>query len=718
MPTQKKDVFAQKLVELFEESSGIEISEYGNDACFIEMGMDSLFLTQMAMQLKKEFKIQINFRQLVENFNSINALAENFVDQVQLDIPAETANVSITSAPVSVPVFSSVQIQATPAQMQLQQRSYQSQVNVNASDLEQIIQSQLELMRSQIELLQGRPVTNISREVLAQAPQVQVAAHPAPATSPVKVEEKTLRSRGADIKTAKDSFGAAAKINVEKTAKFNPTQQANVDAFFAEYIAKTKKSKDFTQKHRKRHADPRVVTGFKPENKEIIYPVVVKQSKNQTLWDLDGNTYIDMLCGFGSNFFGNGNELIKKLVLSQIEEGIEIGPQHPLVGEVSDLICELTGNDRAAFCNTGSEAVLGAMRLARTVTGREKIVVFSGSYHGINDEVIIRGAKQKPFPAAPGINNNSVSNMIVLDYGTDEALEVIRSLADDLAAVLIEPVQSRRCDFHPVEFLKEVRKITEKSQTCLIFDEVITGFRVHPAGAQGYFGIRADLCTYGKIVGGGMPIGVISGKSEYMDALDGGHWEFGDDSTPTVGVTYFAGTFVRHPLALAAAKGSLLILKEGGEKLLRDTNDRATAFAKELNLFCKEHQIPLEMNNFGSLMKPKWKQDVNGGELLFALLRYNGVHTYDGFPWFVNLAHTDDELKRVLNAFRKSFIKMQEMGLLENSVKINNSKSVFNANFPPHPKAKLGKDELGNPAWFIEDESTPGSFYLYEEMND
>lgn len=718
MPTQKKDVFAQKLVELFEESSGIEISEYGNDACFIEMGMDSLFLTQMAMQLKKEFKIQINFRQLVENFNSINALAENFVDQVQLDVPASPQNTAVASAPASMPLPSPVQVQAAPAQIQMQQRSYQSQVNVNASDLEQIIQSQLELMRSQIELLQGRPVTNTPREIISQVPQVQVAANPAPSQSSAKVEEKVIRSRGADIKTAKDSFGAAAKINVEKTAKFNPTQQANVDAFFAEYIAKTKKSKEFTQKHRQRHADPRVVTGFKPENKEIIYPVVVKQSKNQTLWDLDGNTYIDMLCGFGSNFFGNGNERIKKLVLEQLEEGIEIGPQHPLVGEVSDLICELTGNDRAAFCNTGSEAVLGAMRLARTVTGREKIVVFSGSYHGINDEVIIRGAKQKPLPAAPGINNNSVSNMVVLDYGTDEALEVIRSLADDLAAVLIEPVQSRRCDFHPTEFLKEVRKITEKSQTCLIFDEVITGFRVHPAGAQGYFGIRADLCTYGKIVGGGMPIGVISGKSEYMDALDGGFWQFGDDSTPTVGVTYFAGTFVRHPLALAAAKGSLLILKEGGEKLLRDTNDRAAAFAKELNLFCKEHQIPLEMNNFGSLMKPKWKQDVNGGELLFALLRYNGVHTYDGFPWFVNLAHTDDELKRVLNIFRKSFIKMQEMGLLENSVRINNSKSVFNANFPPHPKAKLGKDEKGNPAWFMEDESTPGSFYLYEEMND
>src|SRR5690606_15715390 len=115
-----------------------------------------------------------------------------------------------------------------------------------------------------------------------------------------------------------------------------------------------------------------------------------------------------------------------------------------------------------------------------------------GSYHGINDEVIIRGARNKSLPAAPGINDSAVSNMIVLDYGTEESLQIIKDMAHEVAAVLVEPVQSRRCNFHPVEFLKEVRKITLEAQTCLIFDEVITGFRIHPGGAQAYFGIRAD----------------------------------------------------------------------------------------------------------------------------------------------------------------------------------------------------------------------------------
>src|SRR5690606_15615602 len=123
-------------------------------------------------------------------------------------------------------------------------------------------------------------------------------------------------------------------------------------------------------------------------------------------------------------------------------------------------------------------------------------------------------------------------------------------------------IQSRRPEFRPVDFLKELREITTESGSALIFDEVITGFRMHPQGAQGLFGIKADIATYGKVIGGGLPIGAIAGSSEFMDALDGGYWEFGNDSVPEAGVTYFAGTFVRHPLALASAKASLEYIKQ------------------------------------------------------------------------------------------------------------------------------------------------------------
>ena len=265
--------------------------------------------------------------------------------------------------------------------------------------------------------------------------------------------------------------------------------------------------------------------------------------------------------------------------------------------------------------------------------------------------------------------------------------------------------------------MKEVRKITLESKTCLIFDEIITGFRIHPAGVQGYFGIRADICTYGKIIGGGLPIGIVSGKSEYLDALDGGFWKYGDDSTPTVGVTYFAGTFVRHPLALAAALGALEIIKEGGVAQLENLNIKAQKFTNDINLFLLTENAPLEMNNFGSLMKPKWHSDVHGGELFFAILRFHGIHVFDGFPWFVNLAHTDTELSQVLDVIKTAVKTMQDFNLFPKNHEVGNmhtssDSNIFDKKSIPKAGARIGRDENGNPAWFVEDPNHNGEYYL------
>jgi glutamate-1-semialdehyde aminotransferase len=182
---------------------------------------------------------------------------------------------------------------------------------------------------------------------------------------------------------------------------------------------------------------------------------------------------------------GYSATFINDALKAKIDEGIEIGPQTPLAGQSAKLVCELTGMDRAAFCNTGSEAVMGALRIARTVTGRGLVVAFAGSYHGIFDEVIVRDTKnQRSIPAAPGIMAEAVQNILVLEYGTEATLQIIRERAEEIAAVLVEPVQSRRPDFQPKEFLQELREITRTAGSALIFDEVITGFRAHPGGAK------------------------------------------------------------------------------------------------------------------------------------------------------------------------------------------------------------------------------------------
>ncbi len=204
-------------------------------------------------------------------------------------------------------------------------------------------------------------------------------------------------------------------------------------------------------------------------------------------------------------------------VKAQLDAGFETGPIHPMAGEVAGLVQELTGAERVGFCSTGSEAVLAAIRVSRTVTARDKIVIFEGAYHGIFDEVLarplVRNGELRSMPTAPGIPDGSFGEIIVLQYGNPESLEIIEQYGDEIAAVLVEPVQSRRLDLVPKEFLLQLRQITAATGTALVFDEVVTGFRVEPGGAQAYFGIDADLATYGKVVGGGLPIGIVTGQA-------------------------------------------------------------------------------------------------------------------------------------------------------------------------------------------------------------
>lgn len=440
--------------------------------------------------------------------------------------------------------------------------------------------------------------------------------------------------------------------------------------------------------------------------KEMIYPIVVNKSSGCHIWDLDGNEYVDILSGYGSNFFGFGAPFVKAALAKQMEIGMEIGPQSNLIEDVSRLFHEFVPMDRIAFCNTGSEAVLATLRMARTTTGKDLVVMFHGSYHGMFDEVVVRtGGKGRSIPAAPGIPNQSVENVLLLDWASDESLEVIRKRAGEIAAVITEPVQSRLPEVQPAEFLKKLRKITEEEKIALVFDEVVTGFRIAQGGAQEYFGIKADLATYGKVIGGGISIGIVAGKSEYMDALDGGQWQYGDASVPEIGVTYFAGTFVRHPLALAITVAVLEKIKKEGSKLYQDLNEETARFAKELNDLFEAEGAPVRLHHFGSIMKIDASHDVPFYELLYILLRLRGVHCWDGRPNFMTLAHTKEDLDFVVKAFRDSIAELQEGGFYPVPAK------QVKADAPPVPGARLGRDQAGNPAWYIADPKDPANLF-------
>lgn len=640
-----------RLRALFEDVSGMDLGAAGPEAGFVEMGLDSLTLTQAALQIKRTFKTSITFRQLMEQYPSLDALARH-LDSV---LPPDPV-VSVQAAPAvaaAVPVPAQPSVFPAPARIS----APVAFSGVSGSLVEQIIAQQMHIMNEQLELLRGG---------VATAPVAAPAASGVPAAPPAASAAASgdAQAEGPMRYDVKKAFGAIARIHTQPS-QVTAQQRAQLEAFATRYAAKTRKSKEYTAAHRKHLADPRVVNGFRPMTKELTYQIVVERSKGSRLWDIDGNEYIDVLNGFGMNLFGWQPDFLQEAVRRQLDAGYEIGPMHPLAGEVANLVCELTGCDRAGLCNTGSEAVMAAIRIARTVTGRSTIVTFTGDYHGTFDEVLVRaGRNAKGIPAAPGIMPGVFGDIRVLDYGTPESLEFIRANADDLAAVLVEPVQSRRPDFQPREFLREVRSITEKSGTCLIFDEVITGFRSHLRGAQGLFDIRADLATYGKVIGGGFPVGVVAGKREYMDALDGGSWQYGDDSVPTVGVTYFAGTFVRHPLAMAAAKASLLKFKEAGNSLQERLTALTTQLAAELNAYFRSVKAPLEIRHFSSLWRVTWLEDHPLQDLLFAMLRYRGIHILDNFPSFMTTAHSEADIAEIKRAFRESVAEMQAAGFL------------------------------------------------------
>jgi len=457
-------------------------------------------------------------------------------------------------------------------------------------------------------------------------------------------------------------------INTEAKENQTSNQQKYLEKFFARYTERTKTSKQLTQNYRSVLADNKASAGFSLPFKEILYPIIAQRSQGSRIWDVDGNEYIDITMGLGVNLFGHNPPFIKEALQEQLEKGIQLGPQSEFAGEVAELICELTGMERVTFSNTGTESVMTAIRLARSATGRKKIVIFSGSYHGHFDGTLVKAktvdGNYSVVPIAPGVLPNVADNILVLDYGNPQSLDVIKTHEQELAAVLVVPVQTGRLDLQPKTFLQQLRQLTKESGIALIFDEMVTGFRIHPGGAQAWFDIKADMVTYGKIVGGGMPIGIIAGKAAYMDGIDGGIWNYGDASYPQAKTTFFAGTFCKHPLAMAAARAVLKYLKTQGPALQESLNQRTSEFVQTLNSFFEQEEFSIRIANFGSCFGP-----ASSGFLpleTISLFIYNlinrGVHV--GGNLYLSTAHTDEDIDYIIQAVKGSLLEMREGGFL------------------------------------------------------
>lgn len=674
----RKPRLIAELASLLAELSGEAPDISDPDVTFWDLGYDSLFMGQVSRQLRRRYDVTISFRQIMSDYPTLPALAQ-FLDSTLPPDPAQPAAPAVVeaapvavAAPVAAAAAAPVVVAAAPV------AAAQFTPSAVTGDIQSVIRDQIAAMQSlmarQLDVLQGAPVA-ISQpaaavqaavapaQIVAAAP---VAAAPQPAAAPV-------RAAGPEIKFEENrpTRFTAYKPGASKSAEITDAQKAFIVDLTTRYSAKTPQSKSRTQSYRSVLADPRTASGFREEWKELVYPIVAQRSKGSKIWDIDGNEYIDIVNGYGQTAFGHTPDFVVDAVNAQMAEGFAIGPQSPLAGEVAQMFADMTGHQRVTFCNTGSEAVMAAMRLARTVTGKDKIVCFDGDYHGQFDEVLVKPGSEagvpRAFPLAPGIPNQSVGNMVVLPYARTESLEWIKANIDDIAGVLFEPVQSRHPNLRPKEFVQQLREITAANESALIFDEVVTGFRVHPAGMQGYWGIKGDMATYGKVVGGGLPVGVLAGTTQYMDALDGGQWQFGDNSVPEVPPTFFAGTFVRHPVVLAAMKAVLLHLKEAGPSLQETLAARMDGLVQRINAYLEKVGIAARAESFSSWFYVSFASEDRLGSLFYPYMRYLGVHVMEGFPCFLTTSHSDEDIRKIGDAFIASIDALQRVGILGNA---------------------------------------------------
>ena len=292
-------------------------------------------------------------------------------------------------------------------------------------------------------------------------------------------------------------------------------------------------------------------------------PLYVASAEGALVEDADGNEYVDISGASGALLFGHNAPCVREALLRMLDSSeFALGFEHALVGSNARRLCRMVGLERATFVNTGTEATTLAARLARLHRGRSRIVCFEGSYHGHYDGFLgtpssSAATLHECTPSSPGVSPAFIEDLVVLQYDDESALAYIIEHADEIAAVFVEPVQAQTSLANaPRAFLRKLRELTRSHGIVMVFDEVVTGFRIAAGGAQAHFGVRADLVTYGKALAGGLPIGAVAGSTKLMDGVDGGAWEYGDKSFPRTTRTYFAGTFCKFPLSSKLSRHS------------------------------------------------------------------------------------------------------------------------------------------------------------------
>jgi len=323
-------------------------------------------------------------------------------------------------------------------------------------------------------------------------------------------------------------------------------------------------------------------------------PVFIEHAKGQYLYDEDGNQYIDYIGSWGPMILGHNDNRVVEAIKKQLDRGISYGAATKLEVEMAELMIHLVpALEMVRMVNSGTEAVMSAIRVARGFTGKNKIIKFAGCYHGHSDSLLVKagsGVMTAGIPDSNGVPEGCVKDTLTATYND---LDSVRALfaenKDEIACIIVEPVAANMGIVLPKEgFLQGLRDICDEHGALLIFDEVITGFRLGIQGASGYYGIKPDLITYGKIIGGGMPVGAYGGRKDVMSVVS------------PVGGVYQAGTLSGNPVAMTAGITQLTILAENPD-IYKKLNELGEYFRKGIRVILEEKKLPYQIVGIGSL---------------------------------------------------------------------------------------------------------------------
>ncbi|MFT7222966.1 MAG: glutamate-1-semialdehyde 2,1-aminomutase [Cellvibrionaceae bacterium] len=398
-------------------------------------------------------------------------------------------------------------------------------------------------------------------------------------------------------------------------------------------------------------------------------PVFFKRAKGAYIYDEDDKRYIDYVLSWGPMIHGHANPEVIDAVINKAKDGLSFGAPTEIETTLAQEVCQIIPNmEKIRFVNSGTEATMSAIRLARAHTARDKIVKFEGCYHGHSDALLVKagsGALTLGIPSSPGVPKALADHTITLDYNNiDQIKEVFQEIGEQIACVIVEPVVGNMNCVPPVDgFLECLRTACDEYASVLIFDEVMTGFRVHPRGAQGRYNVNADLITLGKVIGGGMPVGAFGGKREIMDQI------------APLGPVYQAGTLSGNPVAMAAGLANLEGLKKAGfyEKLFKTTDTLMAGLQQRADIA----GIPFTTNHVGSMFGFFFLKETGGNQVIsnyrqvmnchierfnrfFHLMLESGIYfapaAYEA--GFTSIAHSDEDIKSTLDAAEQAFAKL------------------------------------------------------------